>query len=79
MTAITSAGLLFSFAGVMTPAVISGEARNPRRDAPLGMFAATGGRSGLQVAIRRSPSCLLSGQRPAELLAPEALVPAPLG
>ncbi|MEV6825136.1 APC family permease [Amycolatopsis sp. NPDC051102] len=40
LTAITSAGLLFSFAGVMTPAVMSGEARNPRRDVPLGMFAA---------------------------------------
>lgn len=40
LTAVTSAGLLFSFAGVMTPAVMSGEARNPRRDVPLGLFAA---------------------------------------
>jgi amino acid transporter len=40
LTAITSGGLLFAFTGVMTPAVISGEARNPRRDVPLGLFAA---------------------------------------
>lgn len=40
LTAVTSAGLLFSFAGVITPAVMSGEARYPRRDVPLGLFVA---------------------------------------
>ncbi|WP_225627501.1 APC family permease [Streptomyces werraensis] len=42
LTAVTGAGLLFSFAGVITPAVMSGEARNPRRDVPLGTLAAVG-------------------------------------
>lgn len=40
LSAVTGAGLLFSFAGVMTPAVMSGETRNPRRDVPLGTMLA---------------------------------------
>lgn len=65
LTAVTSAGLLFSFAGVMTPAVMSGEARNPRRDVPLGTMLAVGGvlvsYVGLQIAyIVGLPSDLLA-------------------
>lgn len=54
LTAVTSAGLLFSFAGVMTPAVMSGEAKNPRRDVPLATMLSVGAvlviYIGLQVA-----------------------------
>ncbi|GAA5160986.1 MULTISPECIES: APC family permease [Amycolatopsis] len=66
LTATTSGGLLFAFAGVMTPAVMSGEARNPRRDVPLGLFAAVGAvlviYVGLQIAyLVGVPGDLLSG------------------
>jgi amino acid transporter len=52
LTAVTSAGLLFAFAGVITPAVMSGEARNPRRDVPLGTLAAVGTALTLYVGLQ---------------------------
>ncbi|MDQ4214019.1 APC family permease [Microbacterium capsulatum] len=38
LTAVIGAGLIYSFGGIQTPAVMAGEARNPRRNIPLGTF-----------------------------------------
>lgn len=38
LTALIGAGLIYSFGGIQTPAIMAGEARRPRRDVPLGTF-----------------------------------------
>lgn len=38
LTALIGAGLIYSFGGIQTPAILAGEARRPRRDVPLGTF-----------------------------------------
>ncbi|MBI0375530.1 APC family permease [Streptomyces albiflaviniger] len=52
LTAVTGAGLLFAFAGVITPAVMSGEARNPRKDVPLGTLVAVGTAFAIYVGLQ---------------------------
>lgn len=42
LTAVIGAGLMYSFGGVQTPAIMAGETRNPRRNIPLGTFVGFG-------------------------------------
>lgn len=42
LTAVIGAGLIYSFGGIQTPAIMAGEARDPRRNIPLGTFIGFG-------------------------------------
>lgn len=43
LTAITGAGLVYSFGGIQLGAIMVGETKNPRRNVPLGTFVGLGG------------------------------------
>lgn len=42
LTAVIGAGLVYSFGGIQTSAILAGEAERPRRDVPLGTFVGFG-------------------------------------
>lgn len=42
LTAVIGAGMIYSFGGIQTPAVMAGEAENPRRNIPIGTFVGFG-------------------------------------
>ncbi|RKS89485.1 amino acid transporter [Microbacterium sp. AG790] len=42
LTAVVSAGLIYSFGGVQIPALMAGETKNPRRNLPIGTFVGFG-------------------------------------
>lgn len=42
LTAVIGAGLIYSFGGIQTSAIMAGEAKNPRRNLPLGTFLGFG-------------------------------------
>lgn len=42
LTALTGAGLVYAFGGLQAPSMMAGEAKNPRRDIPIGTFLGFG-------------------------------------
>jgi amino acid transporter len=65
LTAVIGAGLIYSFGGIQTPAVMAGEAKNPRRNIPLGTFVGFGAAFVVYILLQSSyiwtvPSDLLA-------------------
>ncbi|HZU93629.1 MAG TPA: APC family permease [Microbacterium sp.] len=54
LTAVIAAGLIYSFGGIQTPAVLAGETKNPRRDLPLGTFVGFGAAFVVYVLLQAS-------------------------
>lgn len=65
LTAVIGAGLIYSFGGIQTPAVMAGEARNPRRNIPLGTFVGFGAAFVVYILLQSSYIWTI----PADLLA----------
>lgn len=65
LSAVIGAGMIYSFGGIQTPAVMAGEAANPRRNIPLGTFVGFGAAFVLYILLQVSyiwtvPSDLLA-------------------
>jgi amino acid transporter len=54
LTALTGAGLVYAFGGIQTPSMMAGEARNPKRDIPIGTFVGFGAAFVLYMLLQTS-------------------------
>lgn len=54
LSAVIGAGMIYSFGGIQTPAVMAGEADNPRRNIPLGTFVGFGAAFVLYLLLQAS-------------------------
>ncbi|MFT3797169.1 APC family permease [Microbacterium sp.] len=54
LSAVIGAGMIYSFGGIQTPAVMAGESSNPRRNIPLGTFIGFGAAFALYLLLQIS-------------------------